>query len=46
MNAKAFDPAPAGFTFVIDTLYLYKNTLAAELRLATRCVQPRERAVR
>ena len=31
-----FDPAPAGFTFVIDTLYLYKNTLAAELRLATR----------
>ena len=26
MNAKAFDPAPAGFTFVIDTLYLYGHS--------------------
>ena len=34
MNTKVFDPAPAGFTFVIDTLYLYKKVLVAEWSLS------------
>ena len=34
MNAKAFGPAPAGFTFVLDTLYHYKKALVAEWSLS------------